>query len=422
MAISIDHPRAHPHASGGCCANGRHHGNGKSVGPLASVDDALALILEHARPALERERVPLMDAVGRVLPVDLWSGIDVPPMDNSAVDGYALRAEDVRTAGSILPVTQRIAAGSTGTALEPGTAARVFTGAPIPPGADAVVMQEDCRSEGAAVAVTVPVVAGANVRRAGEDIEAGERVLRAGRRLLPQDIGVVASTGVSSVIVNRRLRVGILSTGSELVEPGEPADPGQIYNSNRYTLRALLERLGCDVVDRGIVHDGLDTTRTVLAQLAGQVDVVISTGGVSVGEEDHVRAALESLGEVLLWGVAMKPGKPLVFATVGESAFIGLPGNPVALYVAFCVFARPFILCAQGCSEVLARPLTVQAGFDAARPARRCEYLRARVICGPDGEQRAVLHDNQGSGVLSSTVWSDGLVMVPAGGTVRRWL
>jgi len=402
---------------GACCSE---QDRGMGIGPLSSVDEALDLLLDHARPVVETEQVPLVEAPGRILSEDLRAGMNVPSADNSAVDGFALRARDVGDDGvTTLQVTQRIATGETGRSLQPGTAARIFTGAPIPPGADAVVMQEHCRMDGEQVVIMQRAVPGAHVRRAGEDIRAGARVLRAGRRLRPQDIGVAASVGVSTMNVRRRVRVGILSTGSELIEPGERAGPGQIYNSNRYTLHALLGSMGCIVVDRGIVPDGFELTRSTLAELSGEVDFVISTGGVSVGEEDHVRTALESLGRILLWGVAIKPGKPIVFGSVGESAFLGLPGNPVALYVGFCIFARAFILATQGCSDIHIRPTVVAAGFNAPRPANRREYLRARLVGGPNGAQHAVLYDNQSSGVLTSTVWSDGLVVVPTGGTVQ---
>jgi molybdopterin molybdotransferase len=400
-----------------CCGE---QGHGVGIGPLSSVDEALDLLMDRARPVAETEQVPLVEALGRILSDDLCSGIDVPPADNSAVDGFALRAGDAgNDEGATLKITQRIVAGEVGTPLQAQTAARIFTGAPMPPGADTVVMQEHCRMDGERVVITQRVVPGAHVRRAGEDIRAGATVLRAGRRLRPQDIGAAASIGVSTMNVRRRIRVGILSTGNELIEPGEPAGPGRIYNSNRYTLHALLGNMGCVVVDRGIVPDGFEATRSTLAELCEEVDIVISTGGVSVGEEDHVRTALESLGRILLWGVAVKPGKPIVFGSVGKSAFLGLPGNPVALYVAFCIFARALIRATQGCSDVHIRPTVVPAGFRAPRPATRREYLRARLVGGPNGAQHAVLYDNQGSGVLTSTVWSDGLVVVPTGETVR---
>jgi len=345
--------------------------------------------------------------------------VDVPPADNSAMDGYAVASADIGPTGeTVLPVSQRIPAGTPGGPLAPGTAARIFTGAQVPDGADAVVMQEVCRQEGEAVVVPGPVEAGMNVRRRGEDIESGSELLAVGVRLRAQEIGVAASVGAGRLDVFRRLRVGVFFTGDELAEPGTELRPGQIYNSNRHMLLALLQGLGCEVVDLGRVEDDLASTRDALAEAASRADVVMTSGGVSVGEEDYVRVAVEELGRVDLWRVAIKPGKPLVFGDVHGTPFLGLPGNPVSAFVVFCLFARPFMLAMQGVTDVLPRPLPVRAGFERTKPGKRREYIRVRIR--PDGEQimHAVPHPNQGSGVLTSVSWADGLAVIPEGKTV----
>jgi molybdopterin molybdotransferase len=386
---------------------------------LASVEEALEHILRRTDTVAERERVPTAAAVGRVLADDLVAEINVPPADNSAVDGYAVRSGDVAaTDSTLLEISQRIPAGRVSSPLRAGTAARIFTGAALPQGADAVVMQEECRADGKRVLLPGAVTPGAHVRRAGEDIRRGQIILPAGRRMRPQDVGLAASVGLGTVPVRRRVRVGILSTGDELAEPGQPAGPGRIYDSNRYTLTALLQALNCVVIDSGIVADGASETRAAIAHLARESDVVISSGGVCIGEEDHVRAAVESLGRISLWGVAVKPGKPLVYGRVDGAAFLGLPGNPVAQYVAFCLFGRPLLLRAQGVCEVTPATYRVRAGFTRTQACARRQYLRARIESPAPGGQRAVLHRNQGSGVLASTVWSHGLVVIPEGATV----
>jgi molybdopterin molybdotransferase len=392
---------------------------GPGVGALVSVDEALAHILGGAITVAGSERVPTSAALGRVLVEDLIAGVDVPPADNSAVDGYAVRTGELGGASStLLEVSQRAAAGRVPPPLRPGTAARIFTGAPVPAGADAVVMQEHCRTDGERVLLPTAFRPGDHIRPAGEDIRRGQLILPAGQRMRPQDVGLAASVGLAAVHVRRQVRVGILSTGDELLEPGQPARPGRIYDSNRYTLTAMLRSLDCVVIDRRIVADGASGMRAAIAGLAGDSDVVISTGGVCVGEEDHVRAAVEFLGRISLWGVAVKPGKPLAFGRVGEAAFLGLPGNPVAQYVAFCLFARPLLLRSQGVRDVAPPAYLVRAGFARTRPCARREYLRARIERPAPGEQRAVLHRNQGSGVLTSAVWSEGLAVIPEGTTV----
>ncbi len=327
------------------------------------------------------------------------------------MDGYALRAAD---AGSPLPVVQRIAAGAVGAALQPGSAARIFTGAPLPAGADAVVMQENCREKEGVLFIDSAIKVGDNVRPRGQDISAGATVLSRGRRLRPQDLGLLASVGQSEVLVYRPLRVAILSTGDELVEPGQPLQgPAQVYNSNRYTLTGLLHGLGMEVLDLGIVPDDPEATARALEQGAAQADCVISSGGVSVGEEDHVKSQVEALGELTLWKLAIKPGKPLAFGAIAETPFIGLPGNPTSVFVTFCLIARPFLLKRQGVQEAAVARLTARAAFEVKRPGSRQDYLRVS-LCEEQGELVAQRYSNQSSGVLSSVSHSDALAVVPA--------
>ena len=396
---------------------------GQSHRPLVSMDQALDLLLSHAQPVAGTERVPLLAGLGRVLAAPLVSPIAVPPWDNSAMDGYALRCADLGSDGARLRITQRIPAGRQGMPLDPGTAARIFTGAPIPPGADAVVMQEVCTptADGAWVEVPAGIFPGANIRLAGEDIAPGAEVIPAGTRLDPQHLGLAASVGVAELRVYRRLRVAVLSSGDELANPGEPLGPGQIYNSNRYTLCTLVAALGCEVVDLGIVPDTLEATMAALSEAAGVSDLILASGGVSVGEEDHVKPAVERLGTLELWQIAMRPGKPLAFGHVLGTPFIGSPGNPVSVFVAACLFARPFILRQQGVSgPVRPQALTVRAGFDWPRPDQRRELHRARLEPGPDGELEVQVHPSRSSGVLSSVTWANGLAVMAEGRVLRR--
>ena len=383
---------------------------------MLSFDEAYEKLLGFVRPVREVEEVDTMFAAGRVLAVDQHSTIDQPPMDNSGMDGYALRAADVPVAGTRLPVSQRIPAGSVGHELAPGTAARIFTGAPLPPGADTVVMQELCEHAGDEVVVnTVPRV-GEAVRRMGEDIARGARVLPAGLRLTPQAVALAASVGLARLPVHRRVKVAVFSTGSELVMPGEPLPPGGIYNSNRYLLRGLLAALGCEVEDFGIVPDRLDATREVLRRAAEGHDLILTSGGVSVGEEDHVKPAVEAEGSLDMWKIAMKPGKPLAYGRVHGAAFIGLPGNPVSSFVTFLLMVRPFLLATQGASEVTPAAMQLRADFDWPRPDRRREFLRARM----NAQGGVELFANQGSAALESTVWANGLVDIPADTVIAR--
>ena len=383
---------------------------------MLSFDEAYEKLLGFVRPVREVEEVDTMFAAGRVLAVDQHSTIDQPPMDNSGMDGYALRAVDVPVAGTRLPVSQRIPAGSVGHELAPGTAARIFTGAPLPPGADTVVMQELCEHARDEVVVnTVPRV-GEAVRRMGEDITRGARVLPAGLRLTPQAVALAAAVGLARLPVHRRVKVAVFSTGSELVMPGEPLPPGGIYNSNRYLLRGLLAALGCEVEDFGIVPDRLDATREVLRRAAEGHDLILTSGGVSVGEEDHVKPAVEAEGSLDMWKIAMKPGKPLAYGRVHGAAFIGLPGNPVSSFVTFLLMVRPFLLATQGASAVAPAAMQLRADFDWPRPDRRREFLRARM----NAQGGVELFANQGSAALESTVWANGLVDIPAGSAIAR--
>lgn len=386
------------------------------MSPLLPVDTALASMLQQCPSLPEVENRSLAAALGRVLARDIAAVIDVPGCDNSAMDGYALRAAD---AGGVLPVSQRIPAGTSPQPLAPGTAARIFTGAPIPPGADAVVMQENCRDEAGKVRVTGDVVPGDHIRPRGQDLASGTTVLAAGRRLRPQDLGLLASVGTAAVPLYRRLRVAVVSTGDELVEPGEGAvlREGQLFNSNRYMLAALLERLGMEVVDGGILPDDGPATGAAFERLAGEADCIISSGGVSVGEEDHVRAQVERLGELSLWRLAIKPGKPLAFGRVGSTPFIGLPGNPTSSFVTFCLLARPFLLKAQGAGDWEPRLLPARAGFTVERPGTRQEYLRVSLE-REGGNLVARRFANQSSGVLGSVCYSDALAVVPVGAVV----
>ncbi len=391
---------------------------------MLSYEQALEKLLAAAQPVAEIRSQPLTAAAGRVLAVAQRSTVAVPPLDNSAMDGYAVRTADITAAGICLPVSQRIPAGTVGTALQPGTAARIFTGAPVPAGADAVVMQELCAhgevGNTSGVVINQMPRTEENIRRAGEDIAVGAEILAAGIKLRPQDIALAAAAGLPELPVYRRVRVGVFFTGDELVQPGEPLPPGAIYNSNRYALRALLEGVGCEVRDLGTVPDTLAATRDALRRAAADNDLIITSGGVSVGEEDHVRPAVEAEGQIDMWKIAIKPGKPLAFGEVrrdgGKAWFIGLPGNPVSAVVTFMVMVRPFILRLQGVSDVALRSYVMRADSDWPRPDVRAEFLRGRI----NGEGGVELYPNQGSGVVTSLCWGDGLVMNPPAHAFKR--
>ena len=382
---------------------------------MLAVREALDFLLSAARPVAEVEKIPTLEANGRVLASAVVSGMNVPGHDNTQMDGYAVRAADCAAGDATLTVTQRIPAGHVGQPLLPGCAARIFTGAMIPEGADAVVMQEQCEANDGLVTIRHTPKAGEWIRRTGEDISVGSVILAAGTRLRSQELGLAASIGMAELSVRRKLRVAVFFTGDELTMPGEQLAPGAIYNSNRFTLRALLENFGCEVRDFGIVPDSLEATRNVLRQAADGNDLIITSGGVSVGEEDHIKPAVEAEGKLNMWQIAVKPGKPLAFGEVGQAFFLGLPGNPVSSFVTFLLFVRPFLLRLQG-ADAPAQPrgMLVRADFNWPKADRRNEFLRAKL----NGQGGLDLFPNQGSGVLTSTVWGDGLVDNPPGNPI----
>ena len=387
--------------------------------PMLSVQEALDFLLKGARPVSDTETVSTLDALGRVLAQDQASQLNVPPMDNTQMDGYAVRSADCMSGSASLSVSQRIPAGHVGQPLQPGTAARIFTGALIPEGADAVVMQEQCQFDEASGKVTVNHVpkSGEWIRRAGEDIRSQSTILTAGTRLRAQELGLAASVGLAALPVLRRLRVAVFFTGDELTMPSEALKPGAIYNSNRFMLRGLLQHLGCDITDLGNVPDTLEATRQALRQAASGHDLIVTSGGVSVGEEDHIKPAVEAEGKLNLWQIAIKPGKPLAFGEVnrtdstGTAFFVGLPGNPVSSFVTFLKFVRPFILALQGAQTTPPRHYAMRADFNWPKPDRRNEFLRVRI----NDQHGLDLFSNQSSGVLTSTVWGDGLIDNPPG-------
>ncbi len=390
--------------------------------PLLPVDDALARVLAslegYRRPVVS---LGLLPALGHVLAEDVISPIAVPGEDNSAMDGYALRAAD---AAGALRVSQRIPAGTIGSELAPGTAARIFTGAAIPPGADAVVMQENCEASGGVVTISGSVRAGQNIRPRGQDIAVADVVLQAGRVLRPQDLGLLASVGASHVRVFKPLKVAILSTGDELLDPADVAadnvlQAGQLYNSNRYTLAGLLASLNMEVVDGGIIPDDPEATAQALLGAARRADCVISSGGVSVGEEDHVKNQVEKLGRLDLWKLAIKPGKPLAFGSIGNTPFFGLPGNPTSVFVTFCLVARPYLLKMQGINEPASPKIKAVAGFSTGKPGGRQEYRRVTLRNTGRGLE-ATDFGNQSSGVLSSVSHSNALAVIPPGEVIAE--
>ena len=408
--------------------------------PLKALDEALAELLARALPLAGIHTLSTFDADGRVLAQDVVSALQVPPEDNSAMDGYAVRSTDLADGAAVLRVSQRIAAGSSGSALEPGTVARIFTGAPIPEGANAVVMQEDCEplaDQAGFVRVTQTPRPGQWIRRAGEDVARGSTVLSKGQLLTPASLGLAASIGMSTLQVARPPRVALFSTGDELVMPGEvaPADmrSGAIYNSNRFFLRALLLRLGCEVSDLGIVPDQREATLDALRRASEGHDLILTSGGVSVGEEDHIKPAVQQLGTLDLWQIAMKPGKPFAYGRINRTVhpelvkgrseastsstqtdfahFMGLPGNPVSSFMTFLLLVRPFLLRLQGATDVAIKPIAARAHFTWDKADKRREFLRVRR----DAQGGLELFANQSSGVLTSAVWGDGVVDNPPG-------
>ena len=384
--------------------------NSTTLTPLAEAFDK---ILQSLPGVVDQESVALLNAVGRILAADLVSQVDVPPLDNSAMDGYAVRTADLVSEPMVLRVTQRIVAGQVGTPVSAGEAARIFTGAPVPEGADAVVMQEKTRLDGDQVEILQAAVPGQNLRDAGDDIREGETLLHSGRRLRPQDIGLAASVGLTELPVRRKLTVAVMTTGDELVLPGTPLQGSQIYNSNLFTLSALLQSLGAEVIEISEVQDDLSSTKVALEEAASQADCIISTGGVSVGEEDHVKAAVEAVGRLELWKLAIKPGKPFASGKVGDTQFFGLPGNPVSAFVTLVMLVRPCLLTMLGCDKPLATPLLVPSGFEKGETGQRQEYIRAHLTKNASGTTQLVPFDNQSSGVATSLSRADGLAIIP---------
>lgn len=390
-----------------------------AASPLLTLEEAISGLLAGVTAVTATETVALPAACGRILATPLRAAIAVPGFTNSAMDGYAFASADAVGGTGTLPLAGRVAAGEPPGALAPGCACRIFTGAPLPAGADTVVLQEDCQVRDGQLILPAHWRPGSHVRQAGEDIACGSEILAAGRRLRPQDIGLVAACGMTAVPVRRRLQVTLMTTGNELRASGSgPLLPGQIYDSNRPMLRALLERLGCVVADAPPLADDCAATRAALRTAAVSADVIVTTGGVSVGDEDYVRAALEAEGALRLWRIGIKPGKPLAYGHIGPCHFLGLPGNPVSGFVTFLLLVRPLLAALGG--EHLSPPVRfpVRAGFTRPKPDRRREFLRARLDIDDDGTLRAHPYPQQSSGVLSSTSWADGLIDVAAGTTV----
>ena len=391
---------------------------------LLSIDEALELLLNSAKVTRSTQWLGLDDALNKILAVDLYADIFVPGFDNSAMDGYALnlKAEQINiSGGTTFKITDRIPAGSTGNTLASGCAARLFTGAPIPKGANTVVMQEECEliENASRIEIYRPIALNENIRPMGNDIQSGDVILSKGKQLQPQDIALAASVGVGKLEVFNKIKVGVFFTGNELIEPGKSLQQGQIFNSNRYALVALLNKLDCEVINLGNIKDTLGATCQALEKLKSSCNLIITTGGVSVGEEDHVKPAVEKLGQLNLWRIKMKPGKPLALGCIGDCAFIGLPGNPVSAMVTFLLFARPFIKKMQGASNYLNIPFKVAANFDWHRAKPRREFVRVRL-------ERTITpmqvnqYPKQGSDVLSSMVWADGLVEIPEEKTFKQ--
>ncbi len=399
--------------------------------PLIPINEAIQRLLAHAKPLVETETVSLFDAYDRTLAKTITATINVPPTDNSAMDGYAVYSNDFATGNNTsLPISQFIYAGEIGVALHQKTVARIFTGASIPAGADAVIMQERCeistkisdtRTEAPTMTSNATVQWGENIRQAGEDIAIGDTVLAKGQLLQPQDVALAASVGVATMTVYRKLRIGVFFTGDELCEPDQPLQAGQIYNSNRYTLRGLLHNLGCEVIDLGIVNDTLDATREAMLTAAAKTDLVMTSGGVSVGDADYVRIALEEIGQLKMWKINIKPGKPFAFGTINDTPFLGLPGNPVSVFTTFLIFARPFILHQQGNTQTEVKSVNVAADFVWSKKGYRTEYVRVQIAHNTQQEEPVLtLFAHQGSGVLTSTSWADGLAIIEAGQIVAK--
>ena len=387
---------------------------------LIPYDEALQALIARASPIARVVSRPLLEAFGEVLAETQCSKIDVPPADNSAMDGYALNTSDLAASGeTVLPVLQRVAAGEAAEPLQPASAARIFTGAPIPDGANVVIMQEHVTIVGEMIHFDVKPESGTNIRPAANDIRSGETILQKGCRLRAQDIGLAASVGLQALPVFEKIRVGMFMTGDELVEPGKPLAAGKIYDSNRYTLQGMLRELGCEIVDLGLVGDTLEATKAAMLKASQQADLVVTCGGVSVGEEDHVRIAIEQLGDLHLWRLKIKPGKPLAFGAINSTPFVGLPGNPVSAFATFCLFVAPLIKTMQGRPWQKPTAIKIPAGFDWPKADSRREFLRARLEADDDRQVVARIYPNQDSGVLSSAVWADGFVEIAEGQTLN---
>jgi molybdopterin molybdotransferase len=389
--------------------------------PLRSIASALQIFKDSVKPITGTQQVPVMDALGAVLAEDVLSTLNVPPENCSAMDGYALNTGDLITGQrTTLNISQRVMAGYESQHLEPGTAVRLFTGSQVPAGANAVVMQEECDIEADAVTFPASVAAGSNVRLQGQDIQQGSQVLHKGLKLQPQHLGLLASVGIANVTIYRPLKVAVLSTGDELVNPGSALANGQIYNSNRFMMAGLIKQLGMELVDGGIVPDDFDVTKDKLSVAAAQADVVITSGGVSVGDADFVKPAVAELGELNLWKLAIKPGKPLAFGDINGTPFFGLPGNPVSVFVTFLILVKPYLRAMQGSPWVEPKCWQLPANFERKRSSIRQQYLRVTVAKNAVGEQQVETFNNQDSGVLRSTAYSDALAIVPANTIVKQ--
>lgn len=388
---------------------------------MKTFDEALSYLVSQAKRLQETETVPVTEALGRVLAKPIVSEVNVPPHDNSMMDGYAVHCFDLEH-DDTFTVSQRIPAGSQPKALKHGTVARIFTGAPIPEDANAVVMQEETEQVDEQVKIIAKTTRpGQNIRKLGEDIAEGQTILNKGHRLRSQDLGLITSVGIGEVEVVRRLKVATFTTGDELLEPGEAAAPGKIYNANRYVLAGAVPQLGFELIDLGRVEDTIEATIEAMKQAASVADVVMTTGGVSVGEEDHIKPAIEQLGKLDMWKVKMKPGKPLAYGDIEGTPFIGLPGNPVSAFATFYLFARAYLLRMQGVEEICVTPMWLEANFDWKRSNFRREFARARAVVPEKSTQTVVeLFTNQGSGVLTSTVWADGFVVIPEDSTIAK--
>ena len=380
-----------------------------------SVDAALALLVERITCIAGTEAVALADADHRILAEPVTAGLDLPPFDNSAVDGYAVRFDDLAPSGdSRLPVAGRLAAGDRAVAGEGRHAVRIFTGAPMPDGFDTVFMQEDVRPDGAGrVLLPAGLACGANRRCAGEDLPRGAQALSAGRRLAPADLALLSALGLTQISVRVPLRVAVFSTGNEVAAPGTPLGPGQLYDANRTMLLAMARRRGCTVTDGGILPDRRAAVATALREAAGRHDLVLTSGGVSTGEEDHVRTALEANGTLTLWRVGIKPGRPIAFGMVGGTPFVGLPGNPAAAFVTFALLVRPLLARLAGERHETPRPMPVRSGFSYRKKEGRREYVRVRIKREVDGSAVAEKHPREGAGIITSLTETDGLVELP---------